>query len=129
MINVNTKNQSIQSDISSGNNDEEIKNLSSIIKLAKSKKSNFAKKNSSKIEFLLFKAKKAFTYLQKAFTKAPIFWNYDLEHYICIGTNAFGYTIGDILNQMILDHWDQFFSNYLTQKNLDPSSSKSKICQ
>ena len=64
-----------------------IENLSIVAKLAKSKKpkltkpkksnlvkaQNFAKAKSFETDFLISKAKKIFIYLQKAFTKRPMF--------------------------------------------------------
>lgn len=40
---------------------------------------NFLKVNFFKADFLIFKAKKAFLYLQKAFTKALILYYFDLS--------------------------------------------------
>ncbi len=57
--------------------DRDIKNLSSIVKSAKSIKPNFAKANSSKTDFLTFEAKKTFIYLQKAFMDALILKYFD----------------------------------------------------
>ena len=53
-------------------------------KFKKPKMTNF------ETEFLIPKTKKAFTHLQKAFTKVPILYDFDLECYIYIKTNAFG---------------------------------------
>ena len=80
-------------------------------------------------DFFTFQAKKTFTHLQKAFTKIPILHHFDLECYICIGTNTLGYAISRILNEITLDHLDQLFPNHVTHKNLEPIFSKSKISQ
>ncbi len=52
------------------------------------------------MDYLTPKAKKAFIYLQKFFTKTPIFRYYDSEYYIRIETDVLGYAIGRVLNQM-----------------------------
>ncbi len=78
-------------------------NLSFVIKLAKSKKSNLAKTNSSRPDFLIPEAKKAFIYVQKAFIKTLILRHFDSESYIWIKTNALGYIIDGILSQITSD--------------------------
>ncbi len=105
-----------------------IKNLSTVRKLAKSKKSNFAKAN-SETDFLTPGAKKAFIHLWKTFTKTPILRHFDPKRHIRIETDTSRYAIGRVLSQMISDHLDQLFSNHLTHKNLNPISSKSEIGQ
>ena len=50
--------------------------------------------------FLIFKAKLVFLRLGQAFTKAFIFYYFDLERFIRIETNTSGYAIGDILSQL-----------------------------
>ncbi len=74
-----------------------IKNLSTAIKSAKSKKPNFAKTNSG-TDFLTPGAKEAFIHLRKAFTKAPILRHFDPDHHIRIETDASGYAIDGVLN-------------------------------
>ncbi len=54
--------------------------------LTKTKKSDFAKVNSSGTDCLTQETKKAFIYLQKTFTKTPTLWHFDPEHYIHIKT-------------------------------------------
>ncbi len=76
--------------------DGDIKNLSSVMKLAKSKKPNFAKAN-SKTDFLNPGAKKTFIHLRKAFSKAQILRLFDLEWHIRIETDASGYAIRGVL--------------------------------
>ena len=85
---IQTKNQDVLSTASGVNGGEiskSIKNLSIVANLAKSTRSklkgNFAKAN-SKPDFLTLEAKKAFIYLQKAFTKALILRHFDPEHHI-----------------------------------------------
>lgn len=77
---------------------KKIKNLSTIIylakfkkwnltkskkpNLAKSKRSNFIKNNLSGTDFLILKAKKVFIYLQESFTKIPILHHFEPEHHL-----------------------------------------------
>ncbi len=77
----NEKNQGAPSGVGSGGVDGDIKNLSSVVKSAKSKKSNFAKANSG-TDFLTPGAKDTFIHLRKAFTKAPILRHFDPECHI-----------------------------------------------
>ncbi len=102
--------------------DGSIENLSTIAKLAKSKKpkltktkkSDFVKTNSFETDFLTPEAKKAFIHLQKAFTEILILRHFDLEHHIQIETDALRYTIGGVLSQITLD---QPSFNHVTHKN------------
>lgn len=55
---------------------------SKMLDLAKNKKSNFIKINVFRIDFLISKLKKVFTYIQKTFTNIIIFHNFWLKHYI-----------------------------------------------
>lgn len=52
------------------------------LNLTKSKKSNFAKTNFSKTDFLTSKTKKTFIYLQKIFIKVLILYHFELKYYI-----------------------------------------------
>ncbi len=79
------------------------------------------------MDFLTPEAKKTFIHLQKAFTEALNFKHFDLKYHIQIETDALGYAIGGVLNQMTSGHLDQFSSNHVTHKNLNPISSKSEI--
>ena len=63
--------------------------------------------------FLTSEAKKAFTYLQKAFIKALIFKDLDLESHIYTKTNTLEYVIDEILSQMTLD---KHFFDHMTHK-------------
>ncbi len=62
LTNASEKNQGAPSGVGSRGVDGDIKNLSTIVKSAKSKKPNFTKAN-SKTDFLILKAKKAFIHL------------------------------------------------------------------
>ncbi len=66
-------------------------------------KANFAKVNSSGMDFLTFKAKKAFIHLQKTFIKALILGYYNSKYYIQIETDTSKYAIGGVLSQITLD--------------------------
>ncbi len=99
---------------SNGKISRSIKNLSTVAKLAKSKKlkltkpkksdlikaQNFAKANSSRTDFLTSEAKKVFIHLQKNFTKTLILKHFDLEYHIRIKTDALEYAINGVLSQM-----------------------------
>ncbi len=74
-----------------------IKNLSTIVKSAKSKKPNFANTN-SETDFLTPGAKEAFIHLRKAFTETPILRYFNPERHIQIETNVLGYAIGGVLS-------------------------------
>ena len=67
-----------------------------------------------KIDFLIFKTKKAFIQTQKAFSKALILYYFYLKCHICIQTNASEYAISAILSQITLS---QPFFNYVTDKS------------
>ena len=69
-------------------------------KLAKSRKTKSGN-NLGESNFLTPKAKKVFNRLRQAFTKALTLRHFDPECHIWIETNASGYTIGGVLNQLI----------------------------
>ena len=100
--------------VGGGGVDGDIKNLSSVVKSAKSKKPIFAKTNSSETDFLTTGAREAFIHLRKAFTKAPILRHFDPERHIWIKTDASGYAIGMVLSQMTSG---QPFSDHVTHEN------------
>ena len=54
------------------------------------------------MDFLTTGAKKAFIYLQKAFTKAPILRHYNPKRHILIEIDVLGYVIGEVFSPMIL---------------------------
>lgn len=92
----------------------------------KSKKFNLLKffaKASIGTEFLIFRVKKTFIYLQKTFIKALILKHFDPECHICIKTDALENAISRILSWMILD---QPFFNHVVYKDSD--FSKFEIC-
>ena len=81
------------SSISDDRINDRIKNLSKSTKV----------KKSLETDFLTFRAKKAFSYIQKAFIKALIFRDFDLKCHIQIKTDTSGYAIVGVLSQMVLD--------------------------
>ena len=107
------------SDTGNGDINKIIKNLLSVIKLAKSKKPNFLKKNSSRIEFFFLKAKEAFIYLQNNFIKIYIFHYLDQECFIYTKIDDSGYPIDKVLYLIISNYWDQLFHYHAIHKNLD----------
>ena len=72
-------------------------------KVQKSFKSN----NLSKLDFLTSETKLAFTKLRQVFVKAPIFYHFNQECHIQIGTDASGYAIGGVFSQLTLDNSGQ----------------------
>ncbi len=110
---------------SGGGVDGNFENLSTAVKLTKSKKPKLPKANSG-TDFLTSGAKEAFIHLRKAFTEAPILRHFDPGYHIRIETDASGYTIGGVLSQMTLD---QHSSGHVTDKNLNPIFSNSEIGQ
>ena len=73
-------------------------------KLVKSKKPsknrnslNFNVKKAS-LSFLTPETRRTFNCLWLAFTKAPIFWHFDLKYHIWIKTNVLGYAISSMLS-------------------------------
>ena len=97
-------------------------------KLIKPKKSDLPNaKANSETDFVIFGAKKAFIHLQKAFTKVLILRHFDPGRHIKIETDLSRYIIDGVLSQITLNNLNQFFSNHITHKNLDPIFSKSEI--
>ena len=83
-------------------------------------------KRSSKAEFPSCKAKKAFSRLWKAFTKALILRHFDPEYHIWIETDILRYAINKVLSQMTLD---QYFSNHVTHQANGQTNLLSEIGQ
>ena len=86
---------------------KKLKKLSKSRKLAKSGKNLSKSGNSTNFgtietgpNFLTPKARAAINSLWLAFTKAPILWHFDPECHIWIETDASGYTIDEVLNQL-----------------------------
>ena len=55
-------------------------------------------KKTVRSDFFTLGARLAFTKSRQAFVKTPIFYYFDLEHYIWFGTDVSGYAIGEIFN-------------------------------
>lgn len=62
---------------------------------------------SSKANFLTFEVRLAFAKLRQVFIKAPIFYYFDPEWHIQFETDIFGYAIGRVLGQLILNDLGQ----------------------
>ncbi len=112
----NKKNQDAPASAGGGEVGGNFENLSTVAKLAKSKKlkltkskkselskDSFAKVNSFGTDFLTPKAKKVFIHLRKTFTEAPVLRHLDSECHIRIKIDALGYAIGRVLSQMTSD--------------------------
>ena len=89
------------------------------------KTQNLTKPNFSEMDFLTFKVKKAFIYLQKIFIKVLILHYFDLEHHIYIETDISRYIIDSLLSQITSN---QLFFNHVSYKNYF-DFSKSEISQ
>ena len=84
-----------------------VKNLSKS-KKSKNEKSKILTRSSDigamgESMFLTLDARKTFNHLRQAFIKAPILRHFDLECYIRIETNASGYAIGGVFDQLSTD--------------------------
>lgn len=80
--------------------------------------------NSSETDFLIPGAKEVFIHLQNTFIKAPIFYNFDSEHYIYIEINALGYIICRVPSQMTSDQSSSGHVSYKYQIQLFEPISK-----
>ena len=69
-----------------------------------SKSKNLSKfKKTVESNFLIRKARLAFTKLRQAFTKAPILYHFDPGRHIRMKTDVSGYAISRVLSQLTLD--------------------------
>lgn len=75
--------------------------------------------------FLILKANTALTQLRYAFTKAFILWFFDLKCHIRIETNASGYIMGRVLNQLILNS-GQWYPMMHFLKKMMPAETRYK---
>ena len=69
-----------------------------------SKSKNLSKSKKTELGFLTSGARKAFTKLRQAFIKAPILHHFDPECHIRVETDALGYAIGGVRNQLTSDN-------------------------
>ena len=67
----------------------------------KVKKSLYPKNLNGITDYLTSKVKRAFTQLKQKFTKAAIFWHFDLKCHIQIKPDTSSYAIGNKLSQLI----------------------------
>ena len=58
---------------------------------------------SSRLGFLILKARLTSTKLKQAFIKALILYHFHPDCHICIETDVFGYAIGEVFSQLTLD--------------------------
>lgn len=87
------------------------------------KKLAFIKPNFFMPDFFIPKVQIAFIQLLKAFIKASIFYYFDLKRYIQIDTNASGYAIDRVLNQITLN----LLSSYLVTSDQIPFQFKNDL--
>ena len=76
--------------------------------LSKSKNLSKSEKMVRCSDFLTLGAKLTFTKLRQAFLKAPILHHINSEHHIQIETDASGYAIGGVFNQLTSDNLGQW---------------------
>ena len=77
--------------------------------------------------YLISNAKKAFTQLRQAFTKALILCHFDLECNIRIETNAFGHAIDRVLSQLTLNNLGQCHPVAYFLKKIIPAKTWYKL--
>ena len=75
--------------------------------LIKSKKLSKSKKTVELLDFLIPKARLAFTKLKQVFVKALIFYHFDSEYYIQVETDVPGYAIVGVFSQLTLNDLGQ----------------------
>ena len=91
------------------------------------KRSPLTSKNSNgAISYLTPDAKRAFTQLRQAFTKAPIFQYFDPKCHIRIETDASGYAIGGVLSQLILDNSGRWHPVAFYSRKMIPAKTRYK---
>ena len=94
--------------------------------MSKFKNLSKSKKTVRFLDFLTPGAKLAFTKLRQAFCKAPILYHFDLERYIQIETDAFGYAIGGVLSQLTLDDLGQWHPMAFFSRKMIPVKTRYK---
>ena len=73
--------------------------------------------------YLIPKARLAFTQLKKAFTKAPILRHFDPKCHIHTETNASGYAIGWVLNELTLDNLSWWHPVVIYSRKMIPAKT------
>ena len=76
--------------------------------------------------FLTPGAKRAFTQLRQAFTKALILQHFDPECHIRIETDASGYAIGGVLSQLTLDNSGEWHRVVFYSQKMIPAETRNK---
>ena len=69
-------------------------------------------------------AKRAFTQLRQAFTKALIFRHFDPEYHIRIETDASGYAIGGVLSQLTSDNSGRWHPVAFYSRKMIPAETR-----
>ena len=75
-------------------------------------------------DFLTPRANLAFTELRQAFLKAPVLHHFDLDCHIRIETDALGYAIGGVLNQLTLDDLDRWYPVTFFSRKMIPAETR-----
>ena len=60
------------------------------------------------------------------YTKAPILQHFDLECYIQIVPNTLGYAIGEVLSQLILNNFGQWYPVAFYTQKMIPAKTRYK---
>ena len=85
-----------------------------------------SKKTLRSSNFFTPRTKLAFTKLRQAFIKALILHHFDPKHYIRIETDASGYAIGGVLNQLTLDNLSQWHPIAFFLRKMIPPETRYK---
>ena len=87
---------------------------------------NSFKSKKTELGFLIFGAKKAFTKLRQAFIKAPILYHFDPERHIWVWTDASGYAIGGVFNQLTSDNLGRWHPVAFFLRKMIPAETRYK---
>ena len=89
------------------------------------KRSPLTSKNLNRpTSYLTPDAKRTFTQLRQAFTKAPILQHFDLECHIWIETNASSYAIRGVLSQLTLDNLGRWHPIAFYSQKMVPAKTR-----
>ena len=77
-------------------------------------------------DFLISKAKLAFTKLRQAFLKALVLYNFNLERHIRIETNVSGYAINEVFSQLTWDDLSQWHLVVFFSHKMIPTETRYK---
>ena len=94
---------------------------------AKKTEASKAKNLNSQLEsFFISGARKHFIKLKQVFIEPSIPNHSDLERYIPIKMDVFGYAINKIFNQLILDNFNQWYSVVFFSRKMIPTETRYK---